>query len=98
MARREMFEVGEIHAIGISNGTVDVLMRDSSGNIILCSGSGAPPSAGSGYARGCIYIRTSNGAVYGNRGTTTSSTFYTTAANSPSSSPSTSPSSSPSST
>jgi hypothetical protein len=69
-------EYGELWLEGISNGTVNVFMRDFAGNAISCRGSSLPTAGSSGYAVGCQMIKTgSNAGLYVNTGTTTSSAF-----------------------
>ena len=75
MAQKEQFTVGELLLVGVSNGAVTVLERDSDGNVSWCKSSGAPPASAEGYAIGCLYIRGSNGALYSNKGTATSCSF-----------------------
>lgn len=59
--------------------TVTVYMRDENDRPLLCSGTTVPTDAGSGYAKGCIFIKTdaSSGVegIYVNRGTTSSCLF-----------------------
>ena len=54
---------------------VTVLVRNADQNIVICTGSGAPPNQTAHYAMGCIYIRQSNGAWYYNTGTVLLCTF-----------------------
>lgn len=76
MARKQWLSVGELTMEGADNGTVTVLSKDASGNILRCSGTSVP-SATAGYAKGCLFIKTdaSGEGLYENSGSTTSCTF-----------------------
>ena len=54
--------------------TVKVALTDASGNAVLAYGSTAPTSL-AGYAIGCLFVLTSNGANYTNTGTAASATW-----------------------
>ena len=56
MAEREQMSVGEL-TIG-SGSTVDVLMRDTAGKVLMAKGATVPADAGTGYATGCIFLQT----------------------------------------
>lgn len=66
---------GETLTIGDTS--VSVLLTDSTGKVILCSGTAVP--TGAGYAKGCIFVKTDAGsgvkALYENQGTTTVASF-----------------------
>lgn len=68
-----------IKLTGRTVGTIKVLMRDSSGNILLATGTTVPSDSDTGYAKGCIFIDTDVGAgsqgVYINVGTTSACNF-----------------------
>lgn len=96
---RVQFTVGQLVMIGVSNGAVTVLARDSSNDVLMCKcATGSIPAAATGYAKGCLLVDTTTGRLYSNLGTTSSSSFIAAYGASPSSSasPSTSPSMSPS--
>jgi len=60
-----------------STTTVTVLLRDVNDKVILCSGT-TVPGAESGYAKGCIFIKTDGGSgttFYVNVGSSTSASF-----------------------
>lgn len=65
----------------INSQSITVLERDASGNILRCTGTVAVTDAGSGFAKGCLYLKTNVGAgttgVYENVGTTTACNFDT---------------------
>ena len=62
-----------------SDSGVSVLIEDSSGNALLIQAATASvPSAKKGYAKGCMCINTTTGALTINTGSTTSCTFATT--------------------
>jgi len=66
----ELIVEGTLNADGVTVWEKDINMY-----VILCTGSGAPPSGKSYYQMGCIYVRQSNGAWYYNTGSTSSCTF-----------------------
>lgn len=74
MARHEKRTFGQILLIGSSESAVTVLIKDASEDILWCTGT-ATPSATTGFAKGCILIRSDTGAGYVNTGTTTSCSF-----------------------
>jgi hypothetical protein len=82
MGRREEFSVGQLYMVGISTDvsttdTVLVLARNAAGDIILCSGSTIPTAGDSGFAIGCIFVKSNTGTIYlnGGAGTATSCAF-----------------------
>lgn len=58
----------------LNSDSVYVLLSDGSNNALIVSGTSVP-SATTGYAIGCFYIKTDNGAQYRNTGSATSCTF-----------------------
>jgi hypothetical protein len=62
--------------------SIAVLRRDSNGDILECSGTTVPTDASSGYAKGCIFLKTDVATTfigrYENVGTSTSSLFVAT--------------------
>lgn len=79
MARRENWSVGELIMVGavqkVGTYPVRVLARDRLGKVLLCIGDNTPANGDAGFARGCIFIKSSNGAVYFNSGTSGSASF-----------------------
>jgi len=65
--------------ITINSQTVTVLERDSAGNVLRCQGTVTITDGASGYAKGCLYIKTDVAAgttgLYENVGITTSCNF-----------------------
>lgn len=65
----------------INSQSITVLEKDASGNVLRCTGTVTITDAGSGFAKGCLYIKTNVGAgttgVYENVGTTASCNFDT---------------------
>jgi hypothetical protein len=59
---------------GNGDATVRMILRDPTGLAQLVSGT-TVPSATAGYAIGCLFIKTDNGAQYRNTGTAASCTF-----------------------
>ena len=59
--------------------TVQVILADASDKILFCTGLTLPSNAGSGYAKGCLFIDTDvaggTSGLYVNVGTPTSCTF-----------------------
>lgn len=43
--------------------------------VLVASGAGAPTASAAGYAKGCLYLDTTNAAVYQNTGTSSSATW-----------------------
>lgn len=60
-------------------GGVKVLLKDSSGNALLATGTSVPADSGSGYAKGCLFIDTDVASgttgLYVNVGTASSCVF-----------------------
>jgi len=60
-------------------GTVNTLAYDERGNKLIATGTTVPADAGSGYAKGCLFIETdtatANHALHQNTGTSTSCVF-----------------------
>ena len=69
--------VGRSHTV--NSVAIKTYLYDGSGKIAMCSGLTVPTDGSSGYAKGCIFLKTNAGAgsvgVYYNDGTTTSSDF-----------------------
>lgn len=62
----------------INSQTIDQVLQDSAGNLLLCRGADVPTDAGSGYAKGCIFLQTDGGVgtvFYVNEGTESSCDF-----------------------
>jgi len=57
-----------------ADATVKVVLKDGSDNALIATGT-TVPSATKGYAIGCEFIKTDNGALYRNTGTAASCTF-----------------------
>jgi len=59
--------------------TVTVLIKDSAGKVLYCTGTTVPTDGEAGYAKGCLMIDTDVGAgttgLYVNVGTTTACNF-----------------------
>lgn len=66
---------GESDTVG--NTAVTVLLRDSEGHVILCSGTSVP--TGADYAKGCLFIKTDvttgSSGLYDNQGTKAAASF-----------------------
>lgn len=66
---------GEADTVG--NTAVTVLLRDSEGHVLLCSGTSVP--TGADYAKGCMFIKTDVGTgsqgLYTNEGTKAAASF-----------------------
>lgn len=77
------FPVTQLQSVGvvttINSQSIRVYQRDESGNVLSASGTVLVTDAGSGYAKGCSYIKTDVAtgiaAVYQNVGTSTSCLF-----------------------
>jgi hypothetical protein len=54
---------------------VTVVIRDVSGNIMFCWGDTAPSDQETGYATGCLFIKTDDGVIYHNKGSHESADF-----------------------
>jgi len=69
--------VGKV--VTINSQSIRVLQRDADGNVLFATGTATVTNAGSGYAKGCLYIDTDiadgSPALYCNIGTTTSCNF-----------------------
>jgi hypothetical protein len=79
MARHEDLSVGTLELVGLpKTTTIKVLLKDSSGNALLATGTASAPSA-AGYAKGCLYIKTDvatgTRGLYENTGDVTTSVF-----------------------
>ena len=78
-ARYNNLSVGTLELQGNSSGTTQTLMKDSSGKILLQTGTTVPTDATTGYAKGGLFIdtdvATGTRALYENQGTSTSSLF-----------------------
>lgn len=65
----------------VNSQSITVLEKDSNGDILRCTGTVTVSDGGSGYAKGCIYIKTNVSAgstgIYENVGTNTSCNFDT---------------------
>lgn len=62
----------------INSVAVTVLLKDSNGDVVLCTGTTVPTDASSGYARGGVFLKTNGSAgtiFYINEGSNTSSAF-----------------------
>lgn len=62
----------------INSQTIDQILQDSDGNLVICRGVEVPTDAGSGYAKGCIFLQTDGGVgttLYVNEGSSTSCDF-----------------------
>lgn len=72
-------ELPFVKLLGSTASGVTTLLKDSSGNILLATGTTVPSDGGSGYAKGCLFIDTDVGAgsqgIYSNVGTTTACNF-----------------------
>lgn len=74
MARREDDSVGVLTITGENNNSIKGILKDGNGKLLMASGTSVP-SAVAGYAVGGSFIKTDNGAMYRNTGTTASCTF-----------------------
>lgn len=74
MARREDDSVGVLTITGEKKNGINGLLKNGDGKLIMASGA-LVPSAVAGYAIGCLFVKTDNGAMYRNTGTTASCTF-----------------------
>ena len=64
--------------VTVNSQTIKVLVQDSDGLIVLCTGTVVPTDAGAGYAAGAIFLHTDGGVadtLYTNEGSTTSCDF-----------------------
>lgn len=63
----------------INSQSIEVLMRDKNQDILMCRGTVTVTDSGSGYAKGCMYIKTDvatgTGGMYLNKGTNTACAF-----------------------
>jgi hypothetical protein len=63
----------------INSQAITVYLADNVGDILLCTGTVTITDTSTGYAKGCMYIKTDvgagTGAMYLNKGTNTSSAF-----------------------
>lgn len=83
MLFRALAVFGALKLLGKAHATnIKVLLKDGSGNALFCTGTATPPAketAVTGYAKGCIYIKTDvaadTGGIYANMGTTSIADF-----------------------
>lgn len=65
--------------VTINSQTIEVILQDSLGLLLLCRGTSVPTADGAGYAKGCQFIKTDAGdgtkGLYENAGTTTACDF-----------------------
>ncbi len=65
--------------IVLNSQTIKVYQTDTNGDIVFCTGTALITDSGSGYAKGCEFIKTNvaggTGGVYLNKGTNTSCQF-----------------------
>ena len=63
----------------INSQAITGLLSDGNGDLLLCTGVVTITDASTGYAKGCLYIKTDvatgTGGLYCNKGTKTSSAF-----------------------
>lgn len=63
----------------INSESVTGYLADNNGDLLICTGTVAISNGGSGYAKGCLYIKTDvvagTGALYANKGTNTACEF-----------------------
>jgi hypothetical protein len=68
---------GEVETI--NSQAITGLLTDGSANLLLCTGTVVITDGSTGYAKGCLYIKTDvatgTGGLYCNKGTKTSSAF-----------------------
>jgi len=80
MAQFEDFLVGMLRVVGftrkIGTPSVKIQMCNSHGDVILCQGATVPTNGDTGYAPGCIFMKT-NGVLYYNNGSLSSASFVT---------------------
>lgn len=79
MSTRNEVKVNVITAHGlpqkVGTHTVTILVRNQFHHVLLCAGGDAPHDGDAGFATGCIFINSSAGTLFSNRGSETSCNF-----------------------